>query len=60
MPWLNDAEARSEQARKAALASHSTDALIDRIAKRAPALTAEQVARIRSLLPRVSEARDDA
>jgi hypothetical protein len=55
VPWLNDAEARSEQARKAGRAAHSTDSYIDRIVERAPTLTADQVERLRGLLPAVSE-----
>jgi len=45
-----DPEFRRARARKAALARHSTDALIDSIVAKAPELTPEQVAKLRPLV----------
>jgi hypothetical protein len=51
-----DPEYRRERARKAAYASHSTDARIDALIKSAPKLTAEQAERLRQLLPAPADA----
>ena len=48
---LADPQFRHERAVKAALARHSPDALIAALVRSAPALTAEQAARLRALLP---------
>jgi len=46
-----DPEFRHERAVKAAAARHSLDARIEALVRSAPALTAEQAAKLRALLP---------
>ena len=51
---------RRERARQAALASHSTDALVRRFVRRVHELTPDQVAEVRKALQVAEEAETDA
>jgi hypothetical protein len=48
----DDAEFRRERARRAARASHSTDAVVRRFVRRIPDLTPEQIETVRRALAR--------
>jgi hypothetical protein len=51
----DDPEFRRERARRAAVASHSTDAVLRRFVRRIPDLTPEQIDTVRRALSRPSE-----